>query len=96
MDGFTVCRERLVVTWRAFCFAARRDVDALYADYDVETADVDIEAFLAAFSDPAGKVPNGWAWHDGRLFVTSAARNVSAADLIESFEQAKADSASAS
>ncbi len=91
-DESTVQGERLVVEKDRFYFHAH----PRGADYDIETADVDIEAFLAAFSDPAGKVPEGWAWHDGRIYVTNDASNSSLAYLTESFEEAQADPASAS
>lgn len=88
----TVLNDRLAVEKDLFYFHAH----PRHADYDVETADVDIDAFLAAVADPAGKTPDGWAWHDGRLYVTNDASNASLAYLVESFEETRADIASAS
>jgi len=91
-DESTVQGERLVVEKDRFYFHAH----PRGADYDIETADVDIEAFLAAIADPEGNVPDGWAWHEGRLYVTNDASNASLAYLTESFEETQADSADVS
>lgn len=69
-EGFSVYREHLVVTQREFCFAARRDVDGMYADYDVETLDITIGEFLAAIGRK-GKLPEGWGRKGGTLFVAT-------------------------
>ena len=90
-DESTVQGDRLVVEPDRFYFHAH----PRGADYDIETSDVNIEAFLAAVANPAGKVPDGWAWHEERLYVTNDASNASLAYLVESFESAgKADSGS--
>ena len=91
-DESTVQGDRLVVQKDLFFFHAH----PRHADYDVETSDVNIEAFLAAVADPADKVPDGWAWHEGRLYVTNDASNASLAYLVESFEETQADCAFAS
>ena len=91
-DESPVQGERLVVERDRFYFHAH----PRHAGYDIETADVDIEAFLAAVADPAGKVPDGWAWHEGQLYVTNDASNAGLAYLVESFEDTRADSADAS
>ena len=79
-DEPIVQADRLVVQKDCFCFHAH----PRHAEHDIETADVDIEAFLAAIANPAGKVPDGWAWHEGRLYVTSD--YASLAYLTESFD----------
>ena len=92
LSHWTVQGDRLLVEQDQFCFhAVPRG-----AGYDIETADVQIEAFLAAVADPEGKVPDGWAWHEGRLYVTNDASNASLAYLVESFEETQATSANAS
>lgn len=91
-DECIVQADRLIVQKDCFCFHAH----PCYTDYDIETADVDIEAFLAAIADPEGQVPEGWAWHEGRLYVTNDASNASLAYLTESFEETQAESAGAS
>ena len=91
-DEAPVQGDLLVVERDLFFFRAY----PRHADYDVETSDVNIEAFLAAVAAPAGKVPDGWSWHEGRLYVTNDASNASLAYLIESFEETQADSAAAS
>ena len=49
-----------------------------------------METEFAAVADPEGKVPDGWAWHEGRLYVTNDASNASLAYLVESFEETQA------
>ena len=91
-DKATVQGDLLVVEKDLFFFRAY----PRHADYEIETVDVDIDAFLAAVAAPAGKVPDGWAWRDGRLYVTNDASNASLAYLVESFAETQADCAFAS
>ena len=86
-DEATVQGDLLVVEKDLFFFRAH----PRHADYEIETSEVDIEAFLGAVADPAGKVPDGWAWHEGRLYVTNDASNASLAYLVESFEETHVD-----
>ena len=83
---FSVYREHLVVTQREFCFAARRDIDGMYADYDVETLDIASGEFLAAIGRK-GKLPEGWARKGGTLFVASTKDHLGY--LRESYAEAK-------
>ena len=75
MDGFSVYREHLAVTQREFCFAARRDCDGVYADYDVETLDITIREFLAVI-ERKDKLPEGWARKGEILFVATTKDNL--------------------
>ena len=70
MEGFSVYREHLLVTQREFCFAARRDCDGMYVDYDVETLDITIGEFLAAIRRE-GMLPEWWARKGEILFVAT-------------------------
>lgn len=91
-DKCTVLGEMLVVEKDLFYFRAH----PRHADYEIETANVGIDTFLDAVTDPAGKVPDEWAWHEGRLYVTEGVSNASLAYLVESFEETQASCASAS
>lgn len=85
-EGFSVYREHLVVMPREFCFAARRDIDGMYADYDVETLDIAIMDLFAALSSPR-KPPEGWARKGNILFVASSASELGY--LRESYTETK-------
>ena len=86
-DEQTVQGDLLIVEKDLFYFRAH----PRHADYEVETANVDIKAFLAAVSDPAGEIPDGWAVSEDCLYVTDDASGESIEYLIESFENSPAD-----
>ncbi len=85
-EEFSVYREHLVVMPREFCFAGRRDIEGMYADYDVETLDIGIRELFAALSNPE-KAPEGWARKGSLLFVASSAGELGY--LRESYAAAK-------
>lgn len=86
-DEFLVYRERLVVTPREFCFAGRRDVEGMYADYDVETLDIAFRDLLAVLSNPSEEMPEGWALKGRTLFISSDQGNLGY--LRESYAEAQ-------
>src|SRR5579883_3466715 len=57
--------EQLVVGPDRFFFLAHPK----HADFDIETAGLDIEDFLAAMKDRSARVPQHWCWRGDVLFV---------------------------